>query len=153
MSQRWIAPVALLVSLLAAGAAGWALLKPAPPPPGVFASNPAASDARAEACESVKLVVDGVSLQSRANLGPEPVALETVAANTRLAMTGGAAYLRETVPANTPAELAGPIAALANQLQEAAQYYFVGQTGSLPEQAARLKAAADTTDRLAALCG
>lgn len=152
MSPRWIAPVALLVSLLAAGAAGWALLKPAPPPPGVFAGNPAATDPEAQACRSVKLVVEGVSLQSRGNLGPDPVALETVAANTRLAMTAGAAYLRQTVPSNTPAELADPIATLAGQLQEAAQYYFIGQGSDLPEQADRLKAAADTTTALSELC-
>lgn len=149
---RWVAPLALLVALLAAAAAGWALFRPPPAPPGAFAGNPAAADPRAEACRGVKLVVEGVSLQSRANLGPDPVALETVAANTRLAMSGGAAYLRDTTPSNTPAELAEPINTLAHQLQDAAQHYFTGQTSGLPEQAGRLKAAAETTARLADLC-
>lgn len=153
-SARWMAPVALVISLLAAAGAGWALSKPAPalPAPGAFAANPVAADPKADACRSVKLVVEGVSLQSQTNLGTDPVALETVAANTRLAMTGGASYLRDTIPSNTPAELAGPITTLANQLQDAAAHYFVGQTSNLPEQADRLKAAADTTAKLAELC-
>ena len=150
--SRWIAPIALALSLLAAAGAVWALLKPAPEPPGLFASNPPAADARAEACKGALLVAEGVALQSRANLGPDPVALDTVAANTRLAMAGGAAYLREATPSNTPAELAEPIAALASQLQDIAQHFFVGQTGAVPEQAARMKAATETTTKLAELC-
>lgn len=149
---RWMAPVALVLSLLAAGAAGWSLLKPAPQPPGIFAANPAADDPKAAACQAVRLVAEGVATQSRTNLGPEPVALETVAANTRLAMAGGAAYLRESTPSNTPAELAGPIATLAGQLQDVAQHFFVGQTSKVPEQAERLKAAETTTDTIAGLC-
>lgn len=151
---RWMAPVALALSLLAAGGAGWALLKPTPTPepPGIFAGNPTAADPKAEACKVAELVAEGVALQSSANLGPEPVALETVAANTRLAMAGGAAYLREATPSNTPADLAEPIAALAGQLQGIAQHFFVGQTSAVPEQADRLKAAAETTTKLAGLC-
>jgi hypothetical protein len=101
-----MAPVALLLSVLAAAGAGWALLKPTPTPepPAMFAGNPTATDPKAEACKVAELVAEGVARQSRADLGPEPVALETVAANTRLAMAGGAAYLREATPSNTPAD-------------------------------------------------
>jgi len=150
----WMAPVALVLSLLAAGAAGFSLFKPAPvaAPPGVFAANPAADDPKAAACRAAGLVADGVSLQSRLTLGPDPVALETVAANTRLAMVGGAAYLRDNTPSNTPAELAEPIALMATQLQDAAQHFFVGQTSSVPEQADRLTAAAATSAQVAGLC-
>lgn len=149
---RWMAPLALLLSLLAAAAAGWALVKPAPETPGIFAGNPSAADPKADACRIAQLVTEGVALQSRSNLGPEPVALETVAANTRLAMVGGAAYLRENTPSNTPAELAEPIAALASQLQDIGQHFFVGQTSAVPEQAARLTAATETTKKVAGLC-
>jgi hypothetical protein len=150
--SRWIAPVALVLSLLAAAGAVWALLKPAPEPPGLFASNPPAADARVEACKGALLVAEGVALQSRANLGPDPVALDTVAANTRLAMSGGAAYLRDFTPSNTPAELAEPIGQLARQLQEIAQHFFVGQSGSVPEQTERMAAATETTNTLIELC-
>jgi hypothetical protein len=154
-----MAPVALALSVLAAAAAGWSLFKPtptlapeAPEAPGAFSANSAAADPKAAACKTVALVAEGVSLQSRTNLGPEPVALETVAANTRLSMVGGAAYLWQNTPSNTPAELAEPIGTLAAQLQDAAQYFFVGQTSSVPEQAERLKAAAATSEKLAGLC-
>jgi hypothetical protein len=160
-SQRsgagWMAPVALALSVLAAAAAGWSLFKPAPAPEApevhnVFSANATAENPKATACKAVALVADGVSLQSRIDLGPEPAALETVAANTRLSMVGGAAYLRQNTPSNTPAEIAEPIAALATQLQDAAQYFFVGQTSSVAEQAERLKTAAATSEKLAGLC-
>ena len=148
----WIAPAALALSLLAAAAGGWALLKPPPPRPGIFATNPTAADPKAEACKVALLVAQGVALQSRGDLGQDPVALETVAANTRLAMAGGAAYLRDFTPSNAPAELSGPMATLASQLQDIAQHFFVGETGTQPEQADRMKAATDTTTKLAEVC-
>ena len=151
---RWMGPVALVISLLAAGAAGWALFKPATevPKTSVFAGNPAAADPRADACKAVLLVAGGVARQSQTNLGPEPAAMETVAANTRLAMAGGAAYLREATPSNAPAELAEPITTLATQLQDIAQHFFVGETSANPEQAGRMAAATQTTEKLAGLC-
>ena len=148
---RWMGPVALVISLLAAGGTGWALFKPAPAASD-FASNPTAADPKADACNAVKLVVGGVARQSQTNLGPEPAAVEAVAANTRLAMAGGAAYLREATPSNTPAELAEPITTLATQLQDVAQHFFVGETSANPEQAGRLAAANETTMKLADLC-
>lgn len=150
--SRWVAPVALTLSVLALAASLWALLKPAPKPPGLFAGNPAAADPRAEACKGALLVAQGVALQSRADLGPDPVALETVAANTRLAMAGGASYLRDFTPSNTPADLAEPIGLLARQLQEIAQHFFVGQSGTVPEQTDRMRAATDTTSKLIEAC-
>ena len=152
---RWIAPTALALSLIAAAAAGWSLFKPAPTPveaaPSFF-SGPAADNPKEVACRATDLVASGFVRQSTANLGPEPVQLETVAANTRLAMTSGALYLRDTVPVNTPPELAEPITTLAKKFQEAAQYYFVGASGNQPDQRARLDAAADATNTVAKLC-
>jgi hypothetical protein len=152
---RWIAPTALALSLLAVGAAGWSLFKPAPQPqetaPVVF-SGPKADNPKEAACKAADLVATGVMRQSQVNLGPEPAALETVAANTSLAMAGGAIYLRDTVPVNTPPELAEPIAKFAGQLQDAAQHFFVGQTSADPEQGSRLSAAAESTKKIAELC-
>lgn len=154
-SPRWIAPTALVISLLAAAAAGWSLFKPAPQPPeaspAVF-SGPKADNPKEVACQATALVANGVLRQSTMEIGPEPAALEAVAANTRLAMAGGAAYLRDTVPVNTPPELAEPIAALARQLQDGAQYFLVGETSNQPDQGARLKAATESTKRVADLC-
>ncbi len=138
--------------MLALAGSLWALLKPAPEPPGMFSANPTATDPKTQACKGALLVAEGVALQSRADLGKDPVALDTVAANTRLAMAGGAAYLRDFTPSNTPAEIAEPIGQLATQLQEIAQHFFVGQSGTVPEQTDRMRAATDTTNKLIELC-
>ena len=149
-AARWIAPLALVVSLLAAGTAGWALLKPAPEPPSV--GNPAVADPKAQACSAFFLVSNGVALQSRIDIGTDPVAQQAVAANARLAMAGGAAFIRSKLASNTPAELAEPLTAFADQLQTIAQYYLAGQTNQSPEQAERLAETDDTTKQLVELC-
>jgi hypothetical protein len=152
---RWIAPTALVLSVLAVAAAGWSLFKPAPEPKEaapVFFSGPAADNPKEAACKAADLVASGVMRQSQVNLGPEPAALETVAANTRLAMASGAIYLRENVPVNTPPELAEPITTLAKQLQDAAQHFFIGQTSGDPQQGGRLASAAESTKKIAELC-
>jgi len=147
---RWLAALAMAVALLASGVAVWALLKPAPAPEAV--GNPAAADPKATACSAFLLVSKGVAIQTRKDLGPDPAAREAVAANARLSMAGGAAYLRDTVPSNTPPELAEPISTFADQLQTIAQYYLAGQLNNDPEQAARLAAADQTIKTLIELC-
>ncbi len=150
----WLAPLALVISLLAAAGAGWSLFKPhTPATPSIFAANPTAENPKDAACKAFVLVAKGASLQSQRDLGREPVALETVAANTRLALASGAIYLRDKVPSNTPPELAEPLAKLSGQFQEIAQHFFAGQTSSDAEQGARLKAADETSKKLLELCG
>lgn len=146
----WMAPLALVLSLLAVGTSVWALLKPAPEPPSV--GNPAVADPKAQACAAFFLVSNGVALQSRLNAGPDPVAAQAIAANARLAMSGGADYIRAKLASNTPAELAAPLTDFADQLQTIAQYYLAGQTNENPEQAARLTTADESSKKLAALC-
>jgi hypothetical protein len=161
---RWIAPTALVLALLAAGAAGWSLLKPAPAPApapappvetqtaAVFFNGPKVDNPKEAACSAAALVAAGVARQSQINLGEDPAALETVAANTRLAMVGGAIYLRNNVPVNTPPELVEPITVLSRQLQDAAQHFFVGEQSGDPEQQGRLTAAGESTKQIAELC-
>lgn len=152
MSQPrgWVGPLSLVISLLASGAAVWSLLRPVPEAEPM--GNPSVADPKAQACNAFVLVSKGVALQSRKDLGPDPAAREAVAANARLAMAGGAAYLRDTVPSNTPPELAEPLTTFAEQLQTISQYYLAGQVNDDPEQAARLAAADETTKKLLELC-
>ena len=145
----WIAPLALVISLLAAVAAGWALLRPAPAAQG---GNPAVADPKGQICSAFFLVSNGVALQSRLNIGSDPSAQQAIAANARLAMSGGADYLRSKLASNTPAELAAPITAFADQLQTIAQYYLAGDNNDNPDQAARLKDADVSSKNIAALC-
>lgn len=149
---RWIAPVALVIALLAAGAAGWALLKPAPSATVAAGGGSEAADPKAEACKAFYLVSSGVALQTKTDLGPEPAALQAVAANARLAMASGAVYLRDNLPSNTPAELGDEMRSFADQLQTIAQYYLAGQKNDDPDQAARLTAVEKTTQNLITLC-
>lgn len=145
----WIAPLALVISLIAAVAAGWALLKPAP---AAEVGNPAVADPKGQICSAFFLVSNGVALQTRLNTGPDPSAQQAVAANARLAMSGGADYLRTKLASNTPAELAAPIIQFADQLQTIAQYYLAGENNDSPDQAARLKDADVSSKNIAAIC-
>src|SRR3954467_1164688 len=88
-SPGWIAPVALVIALIAAGLAGWALLRPAPSTPAPAAA-PQSGDPKGSACDAYRTVSAAVSLQTHADPGAE---VQGVAANARLAMSGGATYL------------------------------------------------------------
>ena len=50
-------------------------------------------DAKARACTAFDTVRIAVSMQTNADLGPDPVAREAVAGNARLATLGGGDYL------------------------------------------------------------
>lgn len=154
---RWIAPVALLIAVLAAAVAAWALLKPTPTAPAATEEKTSgqvaeSADPKGDACKAFYLVSTGVALQTKTDIGPEPAALQAVAANARLAMAGGAIYLRDHLPPNTPADLDATMRNFADQLQTIAQYYLAGQKNDDPDQAARLAAVEKTTQALITAC-
>jgi hypothetical protein len=147
-SSRWIAVAALVISLIAAGAAGWALLRPAPPsptPPGASQSG----DPKADACAAYRTVTSAVSLQSHADPGTE---LQGVAANARLAMSGGATYLLAHLNPGTPADLADAIRSFATGLQDISMNALAGVANTDPAQADRLHNAETVNTRIADLC-
>lgn len=152
-AARWIAPLALVIALLAAGAAGWSLLKPEPKPetPGAVA------DPKAEVCGAFKIVSEAVSLRTNitppTDLGPVTAfATEAIAANARLAMAGGASYLLEKLPPNTPAELAGDVRSLADDLNTIAMSALAGVSNDTPDQSSRLRSAEATSKKIASVC-
>jgi len=152
-AARWIAPLALVIALLAAGAAGWSLLKPEPKPetPGAVA------DPKAEVCGAFKIVSEAVSLRTNitppTDLGPATAfATEAIAANARLAMAGGASYLLEKLPPNTPAELAGDVRSLADDLNTIAMSALAGMSNDTPDQSSRLRSAEATSKKIASVC-
>lgn len=147
-SSRWIAVTALVISLIAAGAAGWALLRPAPSSP----TTPAASqsgDPKANACAAYRTVSSAVSLQSHTNAGAE---VQGVAANARLAMSGGASYLLAHLNPGTPADLADAIRSFATGLQDISMNALAGVANAEPAQADRLRNAESVNTRIADLC-
>ncbi len=102
-----------------------------------FAQQIAAAKARA--CAAFTTVRAAVSLQNHANLGPDPAAVQAVAANARLAMYGGGSYLLARLDAATSADLAGAMRSFAADLQDIAINALAGVGNDDPAQAARLR--------------
>lgn len=131
--------------------AGWALLrtKASTPPP---ASDQQIADARAQACDASTTVSTAVGLQTHGNLGEDPVAMQAVAANARLSMTAGSAYLLARLDPATPEPLASAVTSLANGLQDVAIHTMAGVSNEDPAQATRLSDAERTSTQIADLC-
>ena len=152
-SPRWIAPTALVISLLAAAGAGWALFKPAPTPAG---ASPV-SDPKAHVCSVFGTVSTAVALQTKREPGPDlgpatPIATEAIAANARLAMSGGAGYLLDELPTNTPKELAAEMRSFASQLNGIAINALAGIPNDQEPQTGLLRSAEETNKKIVELC-
>lgn len=152
-SPRWIAPTALVIALLAAAAAGWALVKPAP----AADAAGAVADPKAQVCNVFNTVSRAVSIQTKRAPGPDlgpltPVAAEAIAANARLAMSGGASYLLEQLPANAPKELAAEVRAFASNLNGLSVNALAGIPNDQEPQAGLLRSAEETNKKIVELC-
>jgi hypothetical protein len=148
-SLRWIAPAALVIALIAAAVAGWALLRPTPPSAAPAAAPQQSGDPKANACDAYRTVSSAISLQTHADPGTE---VQGVAANARLAMSGGATYLLAHLNPGTPADLADAIRTFATGLQDISMNALAGVPNSDPKQADRLRNAEATNSRIAELC-
>lgn len=146
-----VAPLALVIALVAAAGAGWALFRPAPESQSQTAEAPA-GDPKANACSAFKTVTAAVTLQTHGDAGPEPAGVLAVAANARLAMAGGATYLLARTGPGTPKDLSDAIHSFANGLQDIAMNALAGVGNEDPAQTARLRDAEATNTRIAELC-
>ena len=100
---------------------------------------------------------DAVFLQTNRTPSPElgpaiPAAAEGIAANARLAMAAGANYLLDTMPSNTPEELAGDVRRFADDLNNIAMNALAGIPNDKPEQRALLKDADELNTKIGDLC-
>jgi hypothetical protein len=148
--SRWIGPAALVVAVIAVALAIWSLLASrtsthAP-------TSQQIADAKGRACTAYNVVYTAVQLQTHADLGTDPVAVQAVAANARLSMTAGGPYLLAHLDPAAPADLAAATRSFANDLQDISMYAQAGVTNTDPAQAARLHAAEAASMRLADLC-
>lgn len=75
-----MAPAALVIALVAAAAAGWALLRPAPGHDSP-AAEPPARDPKTNACNAFQTVTSAVALQTHGNAMTSPAALQDIAMN------------------------------------------------------------------------
>jgi hypothetical protein len=150
---RWIAALALVISLLAAGAAGWSLARPAPQ---ADAPN-ISSDPKGQVCSAFSTVSAAIyrytNVNLPADLGPTlPAAQEAVAANARLAMSGGSTYLLRNLPSNAAADLSSEVRDFAATLDTIAMKLLAGVPDKDPELKNLLKSADDANKKIAELC-
>jgi hypothetical protein len=156
--RGWIAPLALVISLLAAGAAGWTLARPAPHANAPQADAPnISSDPKGQVCSAFSTVGAAVyrytNVTLPADLGPTlPAAQEAIAANARLAMAGGSAYLLRNLPPNAAADLSSEVRDFAGTLDTIAMKLLAGVPDTDPELKNLLKSADDANKKIAELC-
>src|SRR5690625_4132385 len=144
-APRWPGFTALGIALVAlvVAVAGW-FRPPAPPPTDTAPtySDQQVADAKARACEAFDLVDQGVVLQTgggeQGGVSSEPVMAEAQAANARLSLIAGSAYLRDHVSSATPPDLAGGINHLADVLADLGVRYLAGEKDIDPELATLL---------------
>ena len=94
----------------------------------------------------------GGSLQTHADLGPDPIAQQAVAGNAGLSLVGGGEYLRSRLDGQTPPDLAEAVRLFANNLDEIGMNALAGATNDDPQQAARLSAGEDGRNQVTSLC-
>lgn len=151
---RWLPPIALALSVIAVGLAIWVLIE-GPLSTANSTSSPSAqqsADAKTKACSAAKVVTKAVYLQTHANLGPDPVASAAVAANARLAMSDGSAYLLANLDPATPSDLATAIRSFATNLRDISINAQADVTNNDPTQAARLRDGSASSEKIASLC-
>lgn len=110
------------------------------------------ADAKARVRTAFNTVRIAVSLQTHADGGSDPVAVNAVAANARLSMAAGGAYLLGRLDAATPPPLAAAVRSFAEDLQDIAMNALAGVSNDDPAQAARLRHAEAASARVAELC-
>ena len=162
--SRWLAPVALLVAVVAVGLAVWALetasfehgpavANPAASEPaGPAGSEQAVGDPKAKVCAAFDTVSKAVSSQTNTDLGADPVAQAAVAGNARLALVGGGQYLLGQLDSATSKDLANAVRSFGNDLQYIGMNALAGVPNGDPVLAGRLTQADQTRTRIVGLC-
>ncbi len=149
-----VSVAALVVALVAAGLAVWALVSK-PSTEGQVFTGTATDDPKGSICEAFNVIRSGVQINTNLQPpgGPEDVTGSmAVAANARLALYDGGQYLLARLQPGTPPELADEIRKFANNLMDIGARSTAGIPNSDPGQAARLKQADEANARLTELC-
>ncbi|MCH9733850.1 MAG: hypothetical protein K0U78_04770 [Actinomycetia bacterium] len=146
----WIAPVALVIAVVAVALAVWGLVRP---PASSDASGASPDEAKTQICAAFDMVRQAVSLQTNANLGPERVAVEAVAANARLATLGGGQYLLARLDGSPVSDdLDEAVRSFANQLEDIGMRQLAGTSADDPGQRNHMSDAQASAERIVELC-
>jgi hypothetical protein len=146
----WIATAALLVGIVAVALAVWGLVRS--PESGESNLAAASGDPKTVVCDAFNTVRTAVSLQTNADLGPDKVAQQAVAANARLATLGGGQFLLSRLNPSVPKDLADAVRSFATDLEYIGMSQLAGVGYKDPAQTARQKTAQETAAKIAALC-
>lgn len=152
-----VAIVALVAALAASGVAITALLDkpeasnnavvPEPQP-----TSEQVSAARTRTCDDFRKVASGVAIQTHTQPEDNPASGQAVAANARLSMLGGGAYLLDSIDPIAPADLNHAVKEFAGTLQTVAVNALAGMGNDAPDQSGLLQKAQSETERIEALC-
>ena len=145
-----LAPIAVVLAVVAIGVAVWALMSV--PKPTATVQDQLTGDPKARVCNAGQLVAMAVQLQTNANVGTEPAAVEAVAGNARLSMVGGGEYLLGQIGADTPEELADTARLFGTTLQAIGMNALAGMDNADQAQADRIQVAETNRNKLNQLC-
>ncbi len=151
-SRGWLAPTALVVALLAAGISIWSATNSSDDGSSGATEALSSEDAKAKVCTAFDTVQRAVMMQTNADLGPEPVAREAVAANARLATMGGGLYLLHSLDAAVPPELGDAVRSFANDLVEVGMGQLAGLPSTDREQTNRMTYLEAARPQITELC-
>lgn len=149
--SRWATLAPTLIAVVALGVAIWALLRSpsdTPQPP----SAQQVADAKGRACAAYNTVRTAVALQTRADVGTDPIASQAVAANARLAMAVGGQHLVDNLSPAVPPELAELLRSLATDLQNLTINALAGTAGDDVSQVDRLRDIEADSAKIVELC-
>ncbi|MGE2735583.1 hypothetical protein [Mycolicibacterium vaccae] len=146
-APSWVAPAALVVAVIAVVLAAWGLLRS----PSEAKAGAGPID-KSQICASFETVRTAVSLQTNADLGPDDVAVQAVAANARLATLGGGQYLLWQVNDAEPDDLTEAVRSFGEDLTEIGMGQLAGARGEDPAQNERMNNAQTAAARVAELC-
>ncbi len=152
MLSRWATLGTALIAVVALGVAVWALLRPPSDTPPPSPTSEQVAEAKGSACAAYNTVRAAVALQTRADVGTDPVAAQAVAANARLAMAVGSQHLLDNLSPEVPPELAGLLRSVAMDLQSLTINALTGAADNEASQLARLQALEANSVKIVELC-
>jgi len=121
-SSRWPTFAALAIAVIAAAVAITAWFRPAPESASPTFTDQQTAQAKMNVCSAYTAVHQGVVRNTHlTDPNPnDPAGQLAIAANARLALLGGGAYLRDRVAAQpaTPADLAQAVNSMANTIEQ-----------------------------------
>lgn len=148
----WIAPVALVVGVVAVALAAWGLVRSSDSDNTTYAAGVPSGDQKTQVCEAFTMVRNAVSLQTNADLGNDRVAQQAVAANARLATLGGGEFLLSRLNSEVPDDLADAVRSFADDLTYIGMGQLAGAPADDPAQGNREKTAQATAAKIDTLC-